>query len=425
MDVVQNVDKAFFPLDDELELLPGKLTPHAHESLVRFGTTMPFAKAAQQLAFTLKVEVSEPTSRRYVEEAGQAYEAWQTQEVERLEKAFSPLKKNEQTLFFSADGAMVPLVGGEWTEVKTLTIGEVEKPVWECGEWAVHSKNHSYFSRMAEASLFQRLALVETNRCGIENAKKVVAVTDGAEWEQTLIDFHCPQAIRVLDFAHAAERVSEIGQAMWGEGSEQTAHWLQDQLHQLKHQGPSALLATIAELRNQKPNLEVLQKDQAYLEKRIPHMQYPQYQAQHLPIGSGAMESGNKVVVEARLKGAGMHWARPHVNPMVALRDIECSNRWGEAWQQLSNALRQQECQRRKELHRKHVQAQAAHFLAHAAEDALHTLSAPISTPVPPSAPKEDRSPSSISGLPAPHHPWRRSPIGKAKFWPVDHFSKN
>jgi len=108
------------------------------------------------------------------------------------------------------------------------------------------------------------------------------------------------------------------------------------------------LLATIAELRNQKPNLEVLQKDQAYLEKRIPHMQYPQYQAQHLPIGSGAMESGNKVVVEARLKGAGMHWARPHVNPMVALRDIECSNRWSEAWQQLSNALRQQECQRRK-----------------------------------------------------------------------------
>jgi hypothetical protein len=57
-------------------------------------------------------------------------------------------------------GAMVPLVGGEWAEVKTLTIGEIQKPVLERGDWEVHSKNHSYFSRMTESSLFRRLALV-------------------------------------------------------------------------------------------------------------------------------------------------------------------------------------------------------------------------------------------------------------------------
>jgi len=32
------------------------------------------------------------------------------------------------------DGAMIPLVGGEWAEVKTLTIGEIQKPVLERGE---------------------------------------------------------------------------------------------------------------------------------------------------------------------------------------------------------------------------------------------------------------------------------------------------
>lgn len=415
--------RAFFPLDDELELLPGKLTPHAHECLIRFGTILPFAKAAKELAFVLKVEVSEPTTRRYVEAAGKAYEEYQTAEVERLEETCPPVTKSPQKLFLSADGAMVPLVGGEWAEVKTLIIGDIEPPVLERGEWVVHSKNHSYFSRMAESSLFRRLALVETHARGIEKAKVVAAVTDGAEWEQGFIDFHCPQAERILDFPHAAERVSQIGQALWGEESEPTKKWLGEQLHRLKHDGPSALLSEIAELKSQKPALEVLQKNQAYLEKRIDHMQYPRYRAQDLPIASGAMESGNKVVVEARLKGAGMHWSIPHVNPMLALRNILCSERWQEGWQQIIKTLRQQERQRRKDLHQKHKCDAQKRFPRPIQPQLLKTPALPQPVPVAP-IPADPQLPHKPS-IPAPNHPWRRSPIGKAKFWRPSQFSKN
>jgi hypothetical protein len=41
------VDKVFFPLDKELELLPGILTPHGHAGLVRLASWMPFEKAAE------------------------------------------------------------------------------------------------------------------------------------------------------------------------------------------------------------------------------------------------------------------------------------------------------------------------------------------------------------------------------------------
>jgi len=385
---------------------------------------MPFAKAAKELAFVLKVEVSEPTTRRYVETAGKAYEEYQTAEVERLEKTCPPVKKSSQKMFLSADGAMIPLVGGEWAEVKTLTIGEIEKPVLERGEWAVHSKNHSYFSRMAESSLFRRLALVETHARGIEKAKIVAAVTDGAEWEQGFIDFHCPQAERILDFPHVAERVSQIGQAVWGEGSDQTQKWLGDQVHQLKHDGPSALLSEVAELKRQKPALEVLQKNQAYLEKRIDHMQYPCYRAQHLPIASGAMESGNKVVVEARLKGAGMHWAIPHVNPMLTLRNIYCSERWHEGWQQITITLRQQERQRRKAVHQKHNRdSQQRLPQPPIKSQVLETPVLPQPIPILP-VPSDTTLPHK-SSIPASNHPWRRSPIGKAKFLPHAQFFEN
>ena len=62
------------------------------------------------------------------------------------------------------------------------------------------------------------------------------------------------------------------------------------------------------------------------------HMQYPTFLAAGWPIGDGAVESGNKLVVEARLKGSGMHWAWPHVDPMLALRNIVCNDRWDEDW---------------------------------------------------------------------------------------------
>ena len=65
----------------------------------------------------------------------------------------------------------------------------------------------------------------------------------------------------------------------------------------------------------------------AYLGKREAHLQYPHYQQQGWPIGSGIVESGNKVVMQERMKRAGMHWAPAHVNPMLALRNAVCNDR--------------------------------------------------------------------------------------------------
>ena len=56
-------------------------------------------------------------------------------------------------------------------------------------------------------------------------------------------------------------------------------------------------------------------------------IRYADFQAMGYLIGIGAVESANKLVVKARLKGSGMHWARAHVNPMVALRTKSAGGR--------------------------------------------------------------------------------------------------
>jgi hypothetical protein len=412
----------FFPLDEELELVPGSLTPQAYESLVRLGARLPsFDQAVQELALTLKVEMSEATGRRWTEAAGAAYEVVQAQEVERLEREVPLAVKGAAKVQVSADGTMVPLVGGDWAEVKTVAIGEIKEVVRADGRREVRTEQISYFSRRVEAEQFNRLALGEMHRRGVEQADVVAAPADGAEWIQNFLEFHCPEAIRILDFPHAAERISAVGQVSLA--PDQVQPWFKQQLHQLKHEGPTKVLLELQQLQSQQPDLALIAENLAYLQKREAHMQYPTFQAQGLPIGSGSVESGHKVVIAPRLKGAGMRWAPQHVNPMVALRNLVCNNRWQEDWPKIAAQLRQQQSQRRRTLKQ---QRRAQKTSPHGPTASIIQPAAkptPVVPKQPPHAAAEPKN--SAPYRPAANHPWRRSPIGRARYQPHNHFSKN
>jgi len=385
---------------------------------------MPFEQALESLADTLRVQISEPTARRMTEKWGAAYVGVQEEEVKWIEKELPPAPVGPDKMLLSVDGAMVPLVGGEWAEVKTVVLGEIDEPVWEGDEWKVHANELSYFSRLMEAELFGQAALCETHRRGVETASQVVAVTDGALWEQGFIDYHRHDAARVLDFPHAAEYVAQMGSAVWGVETEATKVWLSKHLHTLKHEGPTDVLSKLRTLVQDHPELPELGESLAYLEKREAHMQYPTYLAQGWPIGSGAVESGNKVVVEARLKGAGMHWARDNVNPMLALRNALCSDRWAEARAQILTYQHQQAL-RKRQLRREQYLTESG--TAPATTETLPCIQ-PAESTAEASIPQSDPFPDAHASVasdsttprkpwrPGPDHPWRHSPIGKARY---------
>src|SRR5579864_458006 len=295
------------------------------------------------------VRVSKATARRATLATGEAALAVCEREQERLKQETPQAPRGADKQAMSGDGAFVHLVGGEWVEVKTLTIGEITRKAG--GE--VGMQHISSFSRLADAEHFAQAALVETQRRGVEQAGEVCAVQDGAEWLQGLVDYHRADAVRILDFAHAAEYVNEIGQAVQAAGGRLPARWLEGVLHRLKHQGPQRVLKHLAWLTAGSPSA-IIQEHLSYLQKREAHMQYPTYQQAGWPIGSGSVESANKLVVEARLKGAGMRWARQNVNSMLVLRNAVCNRRWHETWataltqrQALRTSRRQADSQQR------------------------------------------------------------------------------
>lgn len=421
------VRSGFFPLDEELALLPGQLTPQLQQSVVRLGTWMPFAQAAEALAFFTGAQASEPTVRRVTERSGAAYVAVQTAAVETIEQTLPPAPVGPPVQLLSVDGAMVPLVHKEWAEVKTLALGTVGAPVLEQGEWVVHTGELTYFSRLADAERFGRLALVETHRRGTETAHTVCAVSDGAAWIQGFVDLHRPDAVRILDFPHALGYVAQAGRAVYGEGTPAFTLWFATQRQTLKQGDPAAVLralrrlVSLAQRQRATTAVATVQESVAYLEKRRAMWAYARFQAQGYPLGSGSVESANKVVVESRLKGAGMHWARPHVNPLVALRTIACSNRWAEAWPQIAQQGRHQAWQRR--LRRLEASPQPQRAVAKSTppteEPVALAIAPPLSTmPVPSMtlpAPVLTAPPApNVPYRPPPEHPWRRFHIGRA-----------
>jgi hypothetical protein len=112
---------------------------------------MPFEQAATNVAFFWGVELDETTVRRYTQAAGAAYVAEQAAELERLQRERPLVPPGPDVQYLSADGAMVPLVGGQWAEVKTLAIGAVEVRPGDDGLPQAHTTGLSYFSRLGHA----------------------------------------------------------------------------------------------------------------------------------------------------------------------------------------------------------------------------------------------------------------------------------
>jgi hypothetical protein len=354
---------------------------------------MPFAQAVTLLGCFSHTRVSESTAQRHTETIGMAYQAVQLAQVEHIEQDWPEVAAGPAKLVLSADGAMVPLLHGEWAEVKTLVVGEVGQAVERAGERVVPTANLSYFSRLSDAETFQRLTLGELHRRHLERAAQVAAVSDGAEWIQGFVDYHCPEAVRILDFPHAAQRICQIGEVVLGAEHASLPAWQKRQLHLLKHAGSSEGLAALRSFATDQLDHPVIAENLAYLEKRLAQMEYPSFQADGWPIGSGMVESANKLVVEARLKGGGMHWSRASVNPMLALRNAVCNDRWEEAWRESSAQIRQGGVVRRA------VQAKRV-----AAPEPATALPAPLPAPVVERSAALDRP-----SKPAATHPWRRT----------------
>ena len=383
--------RAFSPLDSELELLSGRLSPNLAEAVTRLGLSMPFRVSTEILSALTGVRLTESMIRRVTLKSGRILVALEEKAVELLEKEAPTVEASAPRLQLSVDGAMVPLRRGAWAEARTLVVAALG-----CEDSQLRADTLSYFSRMSDHATFSRMATIETHRRGVEKAELVLAINDGAEWIQETVDLHRPDAVRILDWAHASSHVHDAGHAFFGEGC---GAWCEAQLAILRHGEPIDVIVELARLADtldaEHPAQATVAQNLIYLAKRYDQIQYAAYSARGYPIGSGIVESANRTVVQARLKGAGMHWAPSSVNPILALRSAACSDRWSFVWPRIAAQHRHADCYRRR---CRRVDRAAAAQIAE---------TPPTRTP--------DRPPRMVNGRPTKDHPYNRHPAVKPR----------
>lgn len=335
-----SVVTVFFPLDEELGLGEQSWSPATVSKILQVGVEIAsYARAAALFRDFTHVPLSKSSVQRLVKHYGKAV----GQTLEEEARAMVQVPSKEETVEWrtipepdspmmnvSSDGVMIHIIDEGWKEVKIAAISAVTATAdAETGEVEVGLTQHSYRAGLWEAPKFAHHLWAESCRRGLEKAKHVVSVNDGAPWIWAIVLMCFARCTQILDWFHAVERLWTIAGLAFGADRTAATAWVKAQKELLAH---SQLRQVVRNTRTlfprTKPVPEAVVQASVYFLHNRRRMDYQQFRQAGCPIGSGTVESACKLVVQQRMKQSGMRWSRSGAQAMLALRSVLLSQRW-------------------------------------------------------------------------------------------------
>ena len=408
------------PLDEVWGLGSGVLTPGLARAVARDGVEAPFGQAASLVAEHLGVEVSEDLVRQTTERLGRLADADQ---AVRPARVVAPKEAVPDTLVVELDGGQIHLRQA-WHELKLGRVAPLGPKVVEDpkdGDRHYALGPSVYAAGLETCDDFWPRLAREAVRAGLGRwVKRVVLLADGAEWiwKQARTQLALPgvEVIEILDFYHASEHLAKAATAVYGGKSEVGQKWLDNQCHALRHEGVTPVLAALDALQPHDADGEdEVRKVRAYVVEHRARMEYPAFRARLFPLGSGAIESTVKNVMQQRQVQAGMRWTREGAHDVINLRAVHRSvGRWDAFW--ASQPLRRlRALPAAPALAESALDQEAPPPLA--VQEPVPTLTAPPQDdpPAPPPAARATRIQTAGKPWAKGKDCWHRSPIGKRR----------
>jgi len=313
------------PTDQTLEVqAQQRISASLQEWLVTLGTLLPFAVAREQLAMLTGVTVGAETTRTITEAAGTTLDGRLREEAARVERTRAPVGPVEPApdlLVAETDGVMVRFLDA-WHEVKVGVVGgwDPTRP-----EKQRHLTAQSFVAARAPvtdwagrwgAEVARRGGLEEVDyagngiRPGLATLRRVLVLGDGARWIWRAAADQFGERIEIVDWFHAAEHIWTVARAVYGEGTTGASTWADASITVLYDEGAEGLLERLRELQpSTAAARKVVATERGYFRANRERMRYPELRAQGLPIGSGAVESSAKHVIQQRMKRSGCRWS--------------------------------------------------------------------------------------------------------------------
>ena len=294
--------------------------------------------------------------RKLAEEEGQllAYDRWR--EVESYQQRRLSVKSTEapDILAVTADGGRVQTrnedAGNRWKEDKIGVVYDAAPQPQAHAEPGAYegakAQTKTYVASMENWESFGWMLRLEAERRGYLKARVKLFLADGAPHIRELKNLHFPEAVFILDWAHAAQHLGDCAKALFGEGTGKAHAWYQahrsklwegkrdEIIEELQKHSRRLGLPEKNEL-DTSPRKVIHQNAYSYFPNNKEAINYPEFRGKGWPIGSGVAEGAVKQFA-LRVKGSEKFWnvSNTGAEEMLALCALYHSEdgRWDRHW---------------------------------------------------------------------------------------------
>jgi hypothetical protein len=296
-----------------------RISPFLSEKIGYIGQLDTYEKGSEIAQQLLNVAVSDSKIYRLTDHLGEQAQPWLAEEDlrDKIEEG--------QVVYAQVDGSMILTREEGWKEAK---LGRVFGADDLCEETDFRSwlKNSEYIAHLGGHKPFEE-RMSDMLDAYEDRADDLVFINDGARWQWNWITACYPRATQILDFYHAMEHIGSYI-SLVAKGAEKS-ELIKRIGHSLKHHGLQACRKVIdqTECRTKTQQSEKAKLNQ-YLDNNAERMKYPEYLRRGLLIGSGAIESAHRTVIQRRMKLSGQRWSKKGARHMLNLRTLNMSGHW-------------------------------------------------------------------------------------------------
>ena len=337
-----------YPGDELLGVTGTGFSPGLRRLMTRAGSRESFGEAAEDLHVYAALDVDPKDVERVAENVGRQIDDWMIRTASAARLGAEPEGDDQETipiLYVALDGTGVPMRKNDLAGVqgkgedgqartKEVKLGCVFTQTTrdEEGNPVRDPASTTYVGAIEPSIDFGHRLHAEASRRGLKRAQKTVVLSDGAEYNHAIAAEHFAADVHIIDFYHAAERLSDFVK-------DNTRHRCEGAFHQecygLLEAG--ALDQLIQRMRQGLPRSGKRRtqglKRINYFTRRKEQMRYGEFREQGWFIGSGVIEAGCKTLIGKRLKQSGMFWSIKGANAIIAARCGLYSGRFEQFWE--------------------------------------------------------------------------------------------
>jgi hypothetical protein len=340
---LQTGSKSVAPLDDWLGVsrLPFKMSAKAMLEVAFWAQNQSSYQRTEEILKRNGMMVSDTTAREVANFVGNYVFERDCRQADETMAKYNNCKipftrEREGVLYIETDGAALNTrqkdeSGSTWRENKLGEVFSSDGIRWwtdKHGKLQHTLTRKEYVSYIGSAEEFKKHLFACAVRNGYGRYKETVLLSDGATWIRNVKEELFPEAQQILDFFHLCENVNDYAKSIFNMDEARYRPWAEQVCASLKAGKYRDVLQELGKPAGNRKTPASTINLYGYIENNSSNIDYSTYIDKGYFIGSGAIESGNKTVLQQRLKQAGMRWNVSSAQPMLTLKAKCESDLW-------------------------------------------------------------------------------------------------